>query len=103
MKELLGGGYQKSTEFSLSFSLIVSVFSVPPVFSVFDLPLSVFICVHLWFHSPICQAANSSISRSDRILATAPRILNARSLLCPAREYKCFAGLRSMKPSRWIF
>ena len=50
MKEILGGGYQKSTEFSLSFSLIVSVFSVPPVFSVFDLPLSVFICVHLWFH-----------------------------------------------------
>src|SRR6266446_7215208 len=61
------------------------VFSVPSVFSVFDLPLSVFICVHLWFHSRVCQGVNSYISPSDRISAPAPQILNARSPLFPVR------------------
>ncbi len=43
---------------------------MPSALSVFDLPLSVFICVHLWFHSLVCSAANLSISHSDRISAT---------------------------------
>src|SRR6266581_2779248 len=65
-----------------------------------DSGLSVFICVHLWFHSHVCPTANLSISHSDRISATVPRTSSELSPVYPKRECEHFGGLRCTKPSR---